>query len=125
MKVIKIQENNEQELIENILTEVFIPNREKTLAVKSYLDKNFFRMESDDIDINGYPSKTKSVGLLSSDGKQCLKFMNMRELLLMLDDKFATMYSDRKDRLKFLKQVIKDWYNKQIDKNGLLSVNSL
>jgi hypothetical protein len=49
--------------------------------------------------------------------------MRMEELLRHLDDRFEHMISDKVDRRKFLIQVIKDWYNGDIDKNGMLSVN--
>ena len=60
--------------------------------------------------------------LLSRD-KNPLKTMSMRELLLMLDDKFNSMVKDEKDRREFLKQIIRDWFDNKISKQGLLSVN--
>ena len=49
----------------------------------------------------------------------------MKELLRLLDDKFHNMVSDNVDRKKFLKQVIRDWYQNNIKNNGILSVNHL
>ena len=92
------------------------------LTVKKFLDKGFTRDLQDDIDSNGYPKKKCVVSMLSTD-KQPLKTMSMRELLLMLDDKFNSMVSDESDRRKFLKQVIRDWFDNKISKQGLLSVN--
>ena len=43
--------------------------------------------------------------------------------LLMLDDKFNSMVKDEKDRREFLKQIIRDWFDNKISKQGLLSVN--
>ena len=62
--------------------------------------------------------------MMSCSG-QPLKTMQPKEFLLFLDDKFHGMIADESDRKKFLKQVIKDWYNNKISKNGLLSVNHL
>jgi hypothetical protein len=62
--------------------------------------------------------------MLSKD-KQPLKTLRMKELLMLLDDKFNNMVSDDKDRKKFLKQVITDWYLNKIKNNGILSVNHL
>lgn len=120
-KNIIINEDVEREVIGEILTESFAPDREKVLIVKDYLDKNFEPVRVVDIDANGYPTKDKMVNMLS-DG-QPLKTMSIRELLLMLDDKFHPIITDDNDRKKFLKQVIKDWYTGKLPKNGVLSVN--
>lgn len=123
-KTIIISEEKEQQIIGDILTEVFCPSAEKVLIIKDYIDKNFARQLLDNIDDDGYPTKEKTVVMLSVD-KQPLKTLNMKEFLRLLDDRFFKMISDEKDRKKFLKQVIKDWYYNKIDKNGLLSVNFL
>jgi hypothetical protein len=82
------------------------------------------RQSLDDISSDGYPIKTPTVMMVSAD-KQPLKTLQMKELLLLLDDKFNNLVKDEKDRKKFLKQVIKDWYYKKISKDGILSVNHL
>ena len=120
-KTIIIDEDKEQELIGNILNEVFYPTSEKVLYITNYLDKNFAKQALDSLDDNGYPTKEKTVVLLSNE-KQPLKTLNMKELLRLLDDMFQKIISDKKDRRKFLKQVIKDWYFNKI-KHGILSVN--
>lgn len=123
-KTIIISDNLKEGLMRGLLQEALSPDREKVLIVKKYLDDNFARVESDDIDANGYPTKVKSVTLVSRD-KQPLKPMTIAELLLMLDDKFQDMIKDDNDRKLFLKQIITDWYYGNIDKNGILSVNFL
>lgn len=123
-KKIKIDENIEQELISEMLCEVFYPKAEKVLLVKDYLDKNFARQEMDDIDTNGYPKKDKVVVMLSKD-KQPLKTLTPSQLLILLDDKFNSMITDDGDRKRFLKQVIVDWYGNKISKQGLLTANFL
>lgn len=120
-RTIKINEDNERQIIQDILAESYYPTGEKVLTIKNYLDGNFQRIQSDDIDEKGYPKKVNCVMLMS--GNQALKPMTMSELLLMLDDKFIKMISDKSDRRKFLMQVIKDWYDNKIDRNGVLSVN--
>lgn len=119
-----ITEQAEQDLISDLLTETFYPTSEKVLAIKDYLDANFARQNIDSLDGNGYPIKEKTVMLLSKE-KQPLKSMSMKELLRLLDDKFHRMITDTNDRRKFLKQVITDWYNNNIKRNGILSVNHL
>lgn len=125
-KTIIITEETEQKLIADILAEAFYPTSDKVLAIKTYLDKNFAKQELDSLDDNGYPTKEKTVVLLSKE-KQPLKTLNMKELLRLLDDndEFRKMISDDIDRKKFLKQVIRDWYTNNIDRNGILSVNHL
>lgn len=123
-RTIVIDEDKEQMIIGNILEEAFYPNADKVLIIKNYIDKNFVKQEMDSLDENGYPSKEHSVVMISAT-KQPLKSFNMREFLMLLDDKFHKMISKDKDRKKFLKQVIKDWYNGNIKSNGVLSVNYL
>lgn len=118
-----IAETQLNKFSENMLTESFIiPKHEQVRVVREYLDKNFLRSESDDIDENGYPCKVKSVTLVSSNG-QPLKPMTIAELFMMLDDKFNRIIRDKDKRQAFLKQVITDWYYKRISKEGILSSN--
>ena len=123
-KTVIITEETEQKLIADILEEAFYPTSDKVLAIKEYLDKNFAKQKLDSLDDNGYPTKENTVVLLSKE-KQPLKTLNMKELLRLLDDKFHNMVSDNVDRKKFLKQVIRDWYQNKIKNNGILSVNHL
>jgi len=120
-KNILINEETEREIVGGILTESFSPSAEKVLLVKDYIDKNFAKVEIDDIDENGYPTKDKMVNMLS--GGQPLKTMTLGDFLLMLDDKFHSIITDDNDRKKFIKQIIKDWYTGKLAKNGVLSVN--
>lgn len=120
-KVVKITESAYNSFVSEILSESFSPEKEKVLIVKKYLDDNFKRSEIDDIDANGFPTTEKVV--IMTSGKTDIKQMTANELLLLLDDKFQSMIKDKTDRKKFLKQVVIDWYNKDIDNNGMLSVN--
>lgn len=124
MRQILINEGDETKIISELISEAFYPNVDKVLFIKDYIDKNFKKQSLDDIDTNGYPCSTPSVVMMSKSG-QPMKTMEMKEFLLFLDDKFHNMISDESDRKKFLKQVITDWYNNKISKNGLLSVNRL
>lgn len=124
MRQILINEGDETTIISELISEAFYPNVDKVLFIKDYIDKNFKKQSLDDIDTNGYPCTTPSVVMMSKSG-QPMKTMEMKEFLLFLDDKFHNMISDESDRKKFLQQVITDWYNNKISKNGLLSVNHL
>lgn len=120
---IKINESIEQNIINDLLTESFNPSAEKVIIIKDYLDNNFAKSSIDDIDCNGFPSKTNVFNMISN-GKT-VKVMQPEELLLLLDDKFSKMMEDKNDRMKFLKQVLTDWFDGKISKNGLLSVNTI
>lgn len=124
MRNIKVNESVLNEAMCRIMNEAFCPSADKVLHIKKYLDDNFSRQELDDIDTNGFPSKDKTVVMLSKE-KQPIKTMKISDLLMLLDDKFQMMISDKNDRTKFLKQVISDWYYNNITKDGLLSVNFL
>lgn len=103
------------------LSEAFIPKTDLVLQIKKYMDDNFARQKIDDIE-NGYPKKVSTVVMLSSD-KQPLKTLQIDEFLMLLDDKFHTVIKNDSDRKKFLKQIIKDWFNGTISKNGILTKN--
>lgn len=122
-RIFKINEELlNEDIVGDILQESFCPLSDMVLMVKKFLDKGFTRQLQDDIDSNGYPKKKCVVTMLSTD-RQPLKTMSMRELLLMLDDKFNSMVKDENDRRNFLKQIIRDWFDNKISKQGLLSVN--
>lgn len=123
-KRIKITEEARQKFVTSVLAEALSPSSDKVLLVKDYLDKNFTRSDMDDIDETGYPTKVKTVLMLSDTG-QPLRQMDMAELLMVLDDKFNRIFTDDADRKKFLKQVIRDWYQYKIGIDGVLSVNCL
>lgn len=122
-RVFKINESIlNEEIVGDILQESFFPIADMVLMVKKFLDKSFTKQLQDDIDANGYPKKKCVVTMLSTD-RQPLKTMSMSELLLMLDDKFNSMVRNDLDRKRFLKQIIRDWFDNKITKQGLLSVN--
>lgn len=120
----KLDENTEQDVLRLVLTEAFYPTSTSVLLIKDFLDKNFRKSEIDDINSEGYPTKAKTAVMVSNNG-QPLKTFQPRELLLVLDDKFQKLISKKEDRRKFLKQVIVDWFNNTISKEGVLSVNHL
>lgn len=123
MPKIIINEDKEKELIDYIISESFVPKSEMVLKIKSYIDKSFKPQLLDDIDENGYPKKVYSVVMMS--GNQPVKTLPLSEFLLLLDDKFQKMINNETDRKTFLKQVITDWLNNSITKEGLLTKNFL
>ena len=95
---------------------------EKVLIVKKYLDKYFIRGSMNKVSDSGYAVKVGVIGMKNSDG-EVIKNLTVLQMLDLLEDKFHYIYNDNEKRTKFLKQVLKDWCNKRISKEGLLSVN--
>ena len=95
----------------------------KVLIVKKFMDKMFSRGKMDSMSPNGYPTKTNVVGMKGNDGN-VIKNMSFEQVLDLLEDKFHYIYTNEEKRSRFLKQVLEDWYNKKITREGLLSKNS-
>ena len=121
-KTIIIDEDKEKEMFDSILESVFYPRADQVIEVEEFLDNNFRPKKLLTLDTNGYPD-FDNVVVMVKQGIE-LKTLTPKELLRMLDDKFHHRIKDDEDRKKFLKQVIRDWYNGKI-KNGILSVNKL
>jgi hypothetical protein len=122
MKKIIIDENKEYLLYEEaVIEEMFGGWGEKVKAVKDYLDKNFSRAISTIIGDDGKPKIQQVVAWLD-DYKQIVKTLTDVQLFYIIQDQFKNILSDKEARDKFLKQVIKDWYNHKISKNNSLSV---
>ena len=121
-KRIFVTESQFKSLTNLLKEERFYIDTQKVLIVKKYLDKNFSRGSMDSIGADGYPKKTNVIGMKDNKG-EVFKNMTFEQMLDLLEDKFHTIYIDRTKRSKFLNQVLKDWYNKKISNEGLLSVN--
>lgn len=118
-KTIIITEEMENDLIKFILSEEYIyPDPDKVLIVKNYLDSNFTPTTIPDVNDNGMPSKVKAV--VTKNGSNT---MSLQDLFYMVQEKFKNLVSNQKNRDKFLKQVINDWTDGKITKEGSLSVN--
>lgn len=117
-----IDEAKESELIGNIFESVFTPNIEQVIEIQEFLDKNFKPKKIPTINTDGYSDLERDF-VMYEDGVE-LQTLKPKELLRMLDDKFHKRITNDNDRKRFLKQVIRDWYNGKI-KNGLLSVNKV
>jgi len=94
----------------------------KVLLVDRYLNDNFVRASAPIIGEDGNATTLLIVGMKGTDG-QVIKNMTAKQLFYKLQDKFQKIFADKDKRDKFLLQVMKDWYNKKISKEGLLSVN--
>ena len=94
----------------------------KVLVVKKFLDNNFVRAAVPTIGNDGYSKTLLIVGMKGTDG-QVIRNMYAQQLFDLLQDKFKNIYLDKQKRDNFLKRIMKDWYNKKITKDGLLSTN--
>lgn len=94
----------------------------KVLIVKKFLDDNFVRAQIPIINNQGYADTMFIVGMKGTDGN-VIKNMTAQQLLDLLIDHFQKIYGDKNKRYDFLKLVMKDWYNKKINNNGMMSVN--
>ena len=122
-KVVILTEHLLQECYSAILNEVYYPLSSKVLLIKNYLDNNFQRDYILDMDDNGYPINKGVVNMVSNG--VVIQQMQGDEILTLLDDKFHNIIKDKKDRRTFLKQVLSDWFQNKISREGLLTVNKI
>ena len=122
MKKIIISEDKEYLLYEAaMLEEMFGGWGDKVKSIKDYLDKNFARAAATMFGEDGKPQVKQVVAWLD-DYKQIVKTLTEVQLFYIIQDQFKKIISDKKERDKFLIQVLKDWYNNKITKNYSLSV---
>lgn len=105
------------------LAESYFVEPEKVKIVQKFLDDNFVKGALPSIGEDGYPKPIWIVGLKIPFSQE-VKNMTATQAFYMLQDKFKHIYSDSKQRDKFLKRVLIDWYNGNISKHGLLSRNN-
>ena len=121
MKKIIINENQEHILMDSAINELYGGYGDKVKLVKDYLDRHFSRATASVMGKDGRPSIQQVVAWLD-DYKQVVKTLTDVQLFYILQDEFSKLFSDNLERDKFIKQVIKDWYNHKISKNNSLSV---
>lgn len=122
MKKIIITEDKEYLLYEEaMLEEMFGGWGEKVKSIKDYLDKNFARAAATIFGEDGKPQVKQVVAWLD-EYKQIVKTLTEVQLFYIIQDQFKKILSDKKERDKFIIQVLKDWYNNKISKNYSLSV---
>lgn len=95
---------------------------QKVLVVKRFLDNTFLRATMPIVGSDGYPKNVKIVGMKGADGNVA-KNMTAKQLFYLLQDKFQHIYGDKGKRDSFLKLVMKDWYERKITNDGMLSTN--
>lgn len=108
---------------ENMLSEAFAPNAKQVVIIKKYLDSNFRRTFIDDIDEFAKPIKRPAITRLIMG--QEVETIEGSELVDILAEKFPNMIGNKEDAKKLMTQIVKDWFDKKISDNGILSVNFL
>lgn len=89
--------------------------------VKKYLDDNFMRASYEKIGDDG---KYKSIGVFCQldDNKQpTQKNLFFTDVFDIIQNEFKGISDTEQERDGFLKQVMKDWFDKKITKNNSLS----
>lgn len=99
-------------------------NLEKVKIIKKFLDNGFTRGQSEDLGETGYPVITSCFGQLDSAGNVLCNLGN-EQMLELLMDRFQNLCAEKEETERLLKRVLEDWFNKKIQNDGRLSVNSI
>jgi hypothetical protein len=121
-KKIIISEEQEKELKKRIAENYFVETN-KVKIVCDFLDKHFKRGGNPVMGEDGYPSIKPILGLKINGMDEIAKAMSPSQVFYMLQDKFKNICSNIKERDSFLKQILIDWYNKNVSNDGMLSKN--
>lgn len=123
-KTIFITESQYKEIYETALQEALIVNNELVKSIVKYLKKHFKPVKYDDINADGEVVQPYAIQMLSMDGEP-LQTISVEVLLDKIDGVFQKKIKDDGDRKKFYRQIIDDWINGKISKEGILSVNTI
>ena len=117
MKKIIISEHNERQLFQNILNEAM--TLDKVSIIKDFLDRNFKRADTTEIDDKGMVN-SKPLVVWIDKHENPVKTMTDVQLFYLLQEKYKNLFADKTERDTFLKKLIKAWYNKKISKYGTI-----
>ena len=123
-KTIFITESQYKEIYETALQEALIVNNELVKSIAKYLKKHFRPVKYDDINADGEVVQPYAIQMLSMDGEP-LQTISVEVLADKIDGVFQKKIKDDSDRKKFYRQIIDDWINGKISKEGILSVNTI
>ena len=123
-KTIFITESQYKEIYETALQEALIVNNELVKSIVKYLKKHFRPVKYDDINADGEVVQPYAIQMLSMDGEP-LQTISVEVLADKIDGVFQKKIKDDSDRKKFYRQIIDDWINGKISREGILSVNTI
>ena len=110
---------SEEQLRKNILRESY---SDKAIMIKNFLDSNFMRAT---FTKTGDDGLKKNVGIfvqLDSNRLPTDTQLTAETVFDIVQNKFNNILTDKKERDRFIIQVMKDWYSNAKDlKNGTLS----
>lgn len=115
MKTIIINENKERQLFQSLINEKM--TIDKVSVVKDFLDKNFKRADTTELDDSGMVSSKPIVVWIDSH-QNPVKTMTDEQLFYVLQEKFKNIIADKEERNSFLKKMLKAWYYNKISKYG-------
>ena len=124
-KIIYITEEQEQELVNKLMSESLIVNSAQVSDIVNHLNK-FYQAGIDyagDVGVDGLPCATLGINYVVNG--QPLQKLQRKELLDVINDKFRHFVKDDATRLAYFDQILTDWLNKKVQKTGQLSVNSI
>ena len=113
MKKIKITENQKNNLFKVLTEEANMFKLDQTNMVKKFLDDNFLRANMKKIGDNGLPVN-KEIVILVDSNKQPAKYLSYKEVLILLQNDFKNISTDKEQRDEFLKDVLIKWSKKAL-----------
>jgi hypothetical protein len=122
MKRIIINERQEKKLLSKLVKESINPQMELIKNIANFLDSNFVRASESKLNDSGQPIKHGIVIRIDSN-KKPLQYLEDVDLFFLLQQEYSKSIQDSKKRDELIKNVIKQWYNKEkMLKNGILTV---
>ncbi|MBP5723280.1 MAG: hypothetical protein J6X18_06880 [Bacteroidales bacterium] len=106
-----------------VLREAFAVNTTLVNDIRAFIDKKFSYTTYDDVNEDGDIVQKVAIQMLSSNGEP-LQTISPEKMLDKMDSKFAGKIKDDRERREFIRQILIDWVDGKITKDGLLSVNS-
>jgi hypothetical protein len=122
-KSIVVTEQQLRRFKSTVLKEAFAVNTSLVRKVYDYVSKNYSYAKYDDIDENGDVVEKIAIQVLGSNGEP-IQTLSPQKMLDKIDAKFSGIIKDDTERRNFLRQVLADWVDGNVTKEGMLSVNS-
>lgn len=93
----------------------------KVYIIKKYLDSNFIKADIEELNDKGDLEKKPLVIMLDSKMQPTENRMTLVQLYYKVQYKYHNIIQNKKERNKFIWNVINDWFYNKITKNNNLS----